>query len=101
MFVYVPSALFGSSTYVYLYSKFAGKLQTDTGAESWGVLPVSGGGGGTASISGNVFSDNNGDGVWQPSDPFPATPEPGVQNFQILLDALMAPIGSRSAHNPR
>jgi hypothetical protein len=57
-FVYIPSAFFGSSTYVYLYSKFGGKVKSDGGQESWGILPVNAGGG-TASISGVVYAEIN------------------------------------------
>jgi hypothetical protein len=64
-YVYIPSAFFGSSTYVYLYSKLGGKIKSDNGAESWGVLapppPPSG------SISGFVYFDADNDGVREPT----------------------------------
>ena len=82
VFVYIPSALFGSSTYVYLFSEFAGKLQTDTGVESWGVLPIStgGGGGGTASISGAVYFDVDGDHVFNE-----AFPDQAISGVTVVL----------------
>ena len=66
-YVYIPSSFFGSSTYVYLYSKLGGKIKSDNGGESWGVLapppPPSG------SISGFVYFDANNNGVRERPNP--------------------------------
>jgi len=64
-FVYIPSAFFGTSTYVYVYSKFGGKIKSDNGAESIGVMPPPPPT--TGSISGFVYFDADNDGVREPN----------------------------------
>jgi hypothetical protein len=86
-FVYIPSSVFGNATYVYLYSKFGGPNNANGQPEEWGVRPVPPPA--TASISGNVFADINGDGTWEPNDPL--QPEPGVNGYSILLERLDGP----------
>jgi SdrD B-like domain len=84
--VLVPDSVFGSSTYVFLFSKFS---DANGGSEQWGVrkpssapAPSQG-----ATISGNVFADMNGDGTREPNgttaDP---TEEPGLQGVTVQIE---------------
>jgi len=82
-YVLIPSAIFGNSTYVYLYSKFGGRIEANGGAEEWGVLPVSTGGGGTASISGAVYFDVNGNHVFEPDA---GVPDQTISNVTVVLE---------------
>jgi hypothetical protein len=84
-FVYIPSTYFGSSTYVYLYSKFGGKVKSDGGAESWGVMPPPPPPPG--SISGYVYFDADNDGVREPdgSPPDFLIPELGLNTVTLHL----------------
>jgi hypothetical protein len=91
-YVYIPSAFFGSSTYVYLYSKLGGKIKSDNGGESWGVLapppPPSG------LISGFVYFDADNDGVREP------TGNQDLVNEVGLNGVLMHLTGTDSLGNP-
>src|SRR5262245_12472444 len=96
-FVYIPSAFFGSSTYVYLYSKFGGKIKSDGGEESWGVMappppppppPIS-------SISGFVYFDADNDGVREPLGNEDLVKEVGLNGVLMHLtgfDSLNIPV---------
>jgi len=92
-YVYIPSAFFGSSTYVYLYSKLGGKIKSDNGGESWGVLapppPPSG------SISGFVYFDADNDGNREPTGNQDLVNEVGLNGVLMHLtgtDSLGHPV---------
>jgi hypothetical protein len=82
-FVLIPSAFFGSSTYVYLYSKFGGKIKSDNGAEFWGVLPPPPPPAG--SLSGYVYFDADNDGVREPNGNQDLVNEVGLEGVAIHL----------------
>jgi hypothetical protein len=85
-YVYIPSIFFGSSTYVYLYSKLGGKIKSDNGAESWGVLapapPPNG------SISGFVYFDADNDGNREPLGNEELVNEVGINGVVMHLTGI-------------
>ncbi len=80
MFLDVPTSLFtGPYQYLYLYSEFGVETGFDGGFEQWAVSAVNPGGPTqVTSLSGFVFLDSNGNGVF-------GTGDVGLQSFTVTL----------------